>query len=99
VTGRSFGGVIRAWAVYPYAQGALGMKPEEDIELLESLFVELDPLVDGFAGVLVEVYRRGDRYILMEAAPVTGNLLIRFSSRDKELVYAALARELACFTR
>ncbi len=35
------------------------MKLEEDIELLESLFVELDPLTDGFVGVLVEVHRRG----------------------------------------
>ncbi len=61
--------------------------------------MELDPLEDGFAGVLVEVHRRGDRYILMEAAHVTGNLLLRFSSRDKELVYPALAREFAYFTR
>ncbi len=40
------------------------MKLEEDIELLESLFVELDPLEDGFAGVLVEIHRCRDRYVL-----------------------------------
>ena len=40
------------------------MKLEDDIELLESFFVELDPLTDGLVGVLVEVHRRGDRYVL-----------------------------------
>ena len=53
------------------------MKLEEDMEILESLFVELDPLEDGFAGVFVEVYRRGDRYVLLETAPTTGNRLLR----------------------
>jgi hypothetical protein len=31
------------------------MEPAEDMELLELLFVDLDPLQEGFAGVLVEV--------------------------------------------
>jgi hypothetical protein len=31
---------------------------EEDIELPESLFAELEPLEGGFAGVLVEVSSR-----------------------------------------
>lgn len=65
-----------------------------DFELLESLFVELDPLTEGFMGVLVEVHRHRDRYILLEIATSTGDRLLRFSSRDRELVYAALAREL-----
>ena len=62
-------------------------------ELLEVLFVEMDPLEDGFSGALVEVHRCGDRYVLLETAPATGNRLLRFSSKDKELVYAAFARE------
>jgi sporulation-control protein spo0M len=70
------------------------MKPTEDIELLELLFVELDPLQDGFAGVLLEVYRRGDRYVLLEMAPTTGNRLLAFSSKHRELVYTAFAREI-----
>ncbi len=70
------------------------MKTTEDIKLLELLFVELDPLEDGFVGVLLEVHRRGDRYVLLETAPTTGNRLLRFSSKDRELVYAAFAREL-----
>jgi hypothetical protein len=70
------------------------MDLKEDFELLESLFVELDPLADGFAGVLLEIHRHGDRYVLLEMAPATGNRLLKFSSKDKDLVYATLAREL-----
>jgi len=55
------------------------MKVREDCELLESLCVELDLLVG--VGVLLEVYRRGDRYVLLETAPATGNRLLRFSSK------------------
>jgi hypothetical protein len=66
----------------------------EYTELLESLFVELDPLEDGFAGVLLEIHRHGDRYVLLETAPMTGNQLLRFSSRDRELIYAAFTQEL-----
>jgi hypothetical protein len=65
----------------------------EDFELLESLFLELDPLEDGFGGVLLEVHRQGDRYVLVGVAPSTGNRLLRFSSKDRELVYEAFARE------
>ena len=70
------------------------MQIREDFELLESLFVELDPLEDGFAGVLLEVYRDGDRYVLLEVAPATGNRLLKFSSKDRGLVSAVLAGEL-----
>lgn len=70
------------------------MEVGENFELLESLFVELDPLTDGFMGVLLEVHRQGDRYVLLETALATGNRLLRFSSHDRELVYAAFAREL-----
>ena len=69
----------------------------EVTELLEALVVELDPLEDGFSGALVEVYRRDDRYVLLETASGSGNRLLTFSSKDKELVYAALVRELGGF--
>jgi hypothetical protein len=68
------------------------MELEEEFELLESLFAELDPLVA--TGVLLEVYRQGDRYVLLEMSPTTGNRLLRFSSKDRELIYAALNKEL-----
>ncbi len=70
------------------------MEVKEDVEILESLFVVLDPLTDGFAGVLLEIHRSGDEYVFVETAPATGNRLLRFSSKDKGMVYAALAREL-----
>ena len=59
----------------------------------------MDPLLDGFSGVLVEIYREkegsGDfRYVLLATATATGNRLFRFSSKDMRLVYAALVREL-----
>ena len=66
----------------------------EDIELLKSFLVELKPLTDGFAGALLEVHRQGDRYVLLETALTTGNMPLRFSSKDKELVYAAYTQEL-----
>jgi sporulation-control protein spo0M len=69
------------------------MNLSEDFELLESLFLELDPLEDGFRGVLLETYRHGNRYVLLEMASSTGNQLLRFSSKDRELVYAAFDRE------
>jgi hypothetical protein len=64
----------------------------EYTELLEVLFVEMDPLEDGFSEALVEVHRHGDRYVMLETAPATGNQLFRFSSKDKDLVYTAFAR-------
>jgi len=70
--------------------------------LQEQLFasaVVMDPLLDGFSGVLVEIYREredsGDfRYVLLATATATGNRLFRFTSKDRGLVYAALVREL-----
>ena len=70
--------------------------------LPEQLFastIRMDPLVDGFSSVLVEIYRErrssGDfHYVLLETASATGNQIFKFSSKDRELVYAALAREL-----
>jgi len=68
-------------------------------ELLFASAVGMDPLLDGFTGVLVEVYRErepsgGFRYVLLETAAATGDRLLRFTSKDRELIYAALASEL-----
>ncbi len=75
------------------------MKLESPPKLLFISLVGMDPLLDGFSGVLVEIYREREysgefRYVLLETASGTGDQLLRFSSKDKELVYAALAREL-----
>ena len=71
------------------------MQIREDFELLECLFVELDPLEDGFEGILLEIQRHGDRYVLLETTSATGNRIFRFSSKDKELIYAVFERELS----
>ena len=75
------------------------MKLDSQPEQLFTSAIGMDPLLDGFSGVLVEIYRERDpsggfRYVLLETACVSGNQLLKFSSKDKGLVYAALAREL-----
>jgi hypothetical protein len=75
------------------------MKLDSLQEQLFACAIDMDPLLDGFSGVLVEIYRErapsGEfRYVLLETACATGNCLLKFSSKDKELVYAALAQEL-----
>ena len=67
------------------------MEPAREDELLESLFVELDPLVR--TRVLVEVWRAEGGYVLLETA-ATGNRLLWFTSKDGGFVYAFLRREL-----
>ena len=75
------------------------MKLDSQPEQLFASVVGMDPLLDSFSGVLVEIYRARDpsggfRHVLLETACVSGNQLFRFSSKDKGLVSAALAREL-----
>ena len=75
------------------------MKLENLPELLFVSVVGMDSVLDGFSGVLVEIYRERDpsggfRYVLLETACVSGNQLLRFSSKDKGLVYATMVREL-----
>ena len=75
------------------------MKLESPPEQLFISVVDMDPLLHGFSGVLVEIYREREssgefRYVLLETASGTGDQLLRFSSKDRELVYAACAREL-----
>jgi hypothetical protein len=79
------------------------MKLDSLPEQLFASAVDMDPLLDGFSSVLVEVYREressgGFRYVLLETACATGNQLLRFSSKDREVIYAALARELGALS-
>jgi hypothetical protein len=70
--------------------------------LPEPLFVSavgMDPALDGFSGVLVEIYREkgpsGEvRYVLLETASATGNHLLKFTSTDPSLVAGILLREI-----
>ena len=63
-------------------------------EVLESVFVEMDPVLDGFSGVLVELVGVGEGYALLETAVGTGNGLLRFSSKSPDLAYAFFEAEL-----
>lgn len=68
----------------------------------EPLFVSvvgMDPALDGFSGVLVEIFREsnpsgGFRYVLLETATATGNRLLKFTSTDPSLVVGILLREI-----
>ena len=62
--------------------------------LLVSVFVEMDPILHGFRGVLVELVGAGEGYLLLETAVGTGDRLLRFSSKSPELAYAFFEAEL-----
>jgi hypothetical protein len=70
------------------------MRPVGRHEVLESVFVEMDPILHGFCGVLVELVGVGESYVLVETAAGTGNSLLRFSSKSPELAYAFFEAEL-----
>lgn len=70
------------------------MKIVEGYEVLESVAVAMDPVLDGFAGVLVELVFDGERYTLSEMALGSGNRLLRFRSEDRRLAYALFEAEL-----
>ena len=63
-------------------------------EVLESVFVEMDPVLHGFCGVLVELVGVGESYVLLETAVGTGNRLLRLSSESPDLAYALFEAEL-----
>lgn len=71
------------------------MKVADGYEVLESVVVEMDPVVDGFAGVLVELVFDGERHVLTETALGSGNRLLRIRSRDPLTAYGLLESELS----
>lgn len=66
--------------------------------VLESSYIDLDPICDGFEGVLLELCAVEDRYILTQTASATGNLLLRFTSSDARLAYALFAEQTGAST-
>jgi hypothetical protein len=70
------------------------MRPVGRHEVLESVFVEMDPVLHGFSGVLVELVGMGEGYVLLETAVGTGNRLLRFSSKSPDPAYALFEAEL-----
>lgn len=77
----------------PYNTGP-APAPREAAELIEACFIPLDPVLDAFHGVLVELYKRsagtstpdgapGKRYVVVQSAALTGNVLTRITSADE----------------
>jgi hypothetical protein len=73
---------------------SLRRRPVGRHEVLEGLFVEMDPVLDGLCGVFVELLGVGEGYVLLETAVGTGNRLLRFTSESPDLVYAFFEAEL-----
>ena len=63
-------------------------------EVLESVFVEMDPLAHGFRGVFVELLGVGEGYMLLETAAGTGNRLLEFRTRRLRLARSLFEAEL-----
>lgn len=70
------------------------MNVTDSYEVLESVVVAMDPVVDGFAGLLVELVFDGERYVLTETALGSGNRLLYFRSCNAEQPYTLLDTEL-----
>jgi hypothetical protein len=66
----------------------------ESYEVLESVVVGMDPAVDGFAGVLIELVAAGGSYAVVETAAGSGNRLLLFHSRSQEFARALFEAEL-----
>jgi hypothetical protein len=58
------------------------MELPEGYEIIESITVEMDPALDGFAGVLFELVFDGERYVLAETALGSGNRLLRLNRSE-----------------
>lgn len=54
------------------------MKGDPQERLIDVERVDLDPVSGGFSGVVVELLREGDSYVVLQSAEVTGNRLLRF---------------------
>ena len=49
------------------------LRDAEDYEVLESVFIEMDPAVCGFAGVFVDLWRCGEEFVFAETAAGTAS--------------------------
>jgi hypothetical protein len=66
----------------------------DSYEVIESVVVGMDPILNGFAGVLVELVFDGERFVLAETALGSGNRLLWFSSESEVRARALFDREL-----
>lgn len=58
-----------------------------ELDLLESVYIEMDPVLEGFEGVPVELTGNRHRYVLIETARGSGNRLFQFDSANYRLIY------------
>jgi hypothetical protein len=63
-------------------------------ESVEAVFIDMDPVQDGFCGVLIELIAVGEGYAVVETAAGTGNRLLRFRSRSQALARSIFESEL-----
>ena len=70
------------------------MRVAEGHEVIEAIFVEMDPLQDGFCGVLVELVATGEGYAVVETAAGSGNRLLLFCSKSRALARSLFEAEL-----
>jgi hypothetical protein len=70
------------------------MSVAEGRKVIEAVFVEMDPLQDGFSGVLVELAPSEDGHAVVETAVGTGNRLLHFRSRSQALARFLFEAEL-----
>lgn len=70
------------------------MRIAEEHESIEAVFVEMDPVQDGFSGVLIELVAAGQSYAVAETAAGIGNRLLRFRSRSQALARSLFEAEL-----
>jgi hypothetical protein len=54
------------------------LQAEPHQELIDIERIDLDPITYGFSGVIVELLREGDSYVVLQSVDATGNLLLRF---------------------
>jgi hypothetical protein len=66
----------------------------EEREVIVAVFVEIDPLRDGFAGVLIELVAVGESYALLETAAGSSNRLLSFRTHSPELARSLFEAEL-----
>lgn len=64
------------------------------VNVLELERIPLDPLTSGFEGVILELTERDGLFTLSEISPVSGNLVLRFTSRYENFVRDLFQREL-----
>ncbi len=84
MAGRPYNPQVRKFRVYG--------DPHE--RLIDVERIDLDPVYDGFSGVVVEILREGDSYVVLQSAETTGNRLLRFVTASEERALAVFEGEM-----